>query len=232
MCGSEVETSLLDDHLSEALIVEDKRSLSDNSFQPCHAGHLRLSAVNIVEEDVFANNRVDFFEGFYLFLVVKTLEVGELFHHFEEVVGDKAAHLLKEWSEVFVIRSNGRIDFVTVFLEQVEEDVGFLVSLSEAEVKCERRNEFRVYFIFAHSFSLESVVSQELDEQATLVSEGFLPCRSIKCFLKSGYGELILILLEDLSHFKVEVFNVRVLERQGGLELLINGQLLLPVLPK
>jgi len=124
--------------------------------------HLRLCAVNDVEEDVFANKLVDFFEGFNLFLVVKILEVGELFHYLEEVVGDKTTHLLKKWREVFVIGFDELMDLVTAFLEQVIEDVGFLFSFSDAVKKCKRRYKTRIDLILAHSFSLESAVSQKL----------------------------------------------------------------------
>ena len=69
-------------------------------------------------------------------------------------------------------------------------------------------------------------MSQELYKQAFLVSEGFLPCKSIKCFPKIVYGELVLVLLEDLFYFKGKAFNVCFTERQRALKLLIDGQLL------
>ena len=117
MQGSKVEASLFDDHLSEDLLVKDKSPLLDERFEPTLVGHFRLYAINDVEEDVFTNLLVDFFDGFYLFLVVKTVEVGEFFHHFEELVGHKAAHLLKERKKVLVIGFDERMGFVAAFLE-------------------------------------------------------------------------------------------------------------------
>jgi len=68
-------------------------------------------------------------------------------------------------------------------------------------------------------------VSQELDKQAALVSEGLFPCRSIKSFPKVVYGEFVLVLMEDLGYFKGKAFNVCFSERQSTLKLLIDVQL-------
>jgi len=70
------------------------------------AGQFRLFAENDVEEDVFANDLVGFFEVFYFLRAIGTFEVGEFFHHFKELVGHEAAHLLYKGREVFVIRSD------------------------------------------------------------------------------------------------------------------------------
>jgi len=38
--GSEVETSLIYDHLSDALLIKDKRPVLDHSFEPALVGNL------------------------------------------------------------------------------------------------------------------------------------------------------------------------------------------------
>jgi len=108
----------------------------------------------------------------------------------------------------------------------VVEDVSFLFSRSITEEKCERCYKFKVELIFAHSFRLESAVSQKLDKQTILISEGLLIGRSIKGLPKSIYGELVVILLEDRLYFDVEAFDVRVHERNRRLKLLVNIHLL------